>query len=101
MIRRDCIRFSTITALGLALLQGIAFAQQGSIKEQIVGTWKVVMCEVVAPDGTKSPLVEGNNLFSQATATFPFRSPLSFRTSRLTTLRKRRRRKIGPWCADQ
>ena len=61
MIRRDCLRFSTITALGTAFLQGTAFAQQVSIKDQLVGTWKVAMCEVVAPDGTKSPLVEGNN----------------------------------------
>jgi Lipocalin-like domain len=61
MKRPDCIRFSTMTALGLALLQGSAPAQQISIKEQLVGTWKVVTCEVVAPDGTKRPPVEGND----------------------------------------
>jgi hypothetical protein len=61
MKRADCIRFSTVTALGLAVLQGGASAQEISIKEQLVGTWKFVMCEVMAPDGTKRPLVEGNN----------------------------------------
>jgi lipocalin-like protein len=31
------------------------------IKEQLVGTWALIECEVVALDGTKSPLVLGGN----------------------------------------
>jgi hypothetical protein len=36
-------------------------AQQKSLKEQIIGTWALVVCEVVAPDGSKAPLVVGSN----------------------------------------
>src|SRR5271169_2445906 len=32
-----------------------------SIKQQLVGTWVLLECEVVALDGTKSPLVLGSN----------------------------------------
>jgi hypothetical protein len=35
--------------------------QHKSLKEQLVGTWALVECEVVALDGTKSPLVRGSN----------------------------------------
>src|SRR5579871_4278740 len=36
-------------------------AQQKPIKEQLIGAWALVACEIVAPDGRKSPLVVGNN----------------------------------------
>jgi Lipocalin-like domain len=32
-----------------------------SIKERLVGTWALVTCEVVAPDGARSALVVGSN----------------------------------------
>jgi hypothetical protein len=61
MIERSSCRLSAIAALGLVILHGSATAQQNSLKEQLVGTWALVLCEVVAPDGTKSPLVAGSN----------------------------------------
>jgi hypothetical protein len=54
-----------ITALGLSLLPGNAVAQQKSTKDQLVGAWLVVRCEVVRPDGTKGALVIGNNPLGQ------------------------------------
>ena len=45
----------------IALLPANAIAQQRSLKEQLVGTWALVVCEVVAPDGAKTPLVVGRN----------------------------------------
>lgn len=36
-------------------------AQHSSLKEQLVGTWVLVRCEVVAPNGATSPLVAGSN----------------------------------------
>jgi hypothetical protein len=47
--------------VGLALLPANAIAQQKSLKEQLVGTWALVLCENVAPDGAKTPLVVGSN----------------------------------------
>ena len=38
-----------------------ATGEQKSFKEQLVGTWTLVLCEIVAADGTKSPLVVGSN----------------------------------------
>jgi hypothetical protein len=40
--------------LALAALGGDASAQQKSLKERLVGTWHLVISEVVAPDGNKS-----------------------------------------------
>jgi hypothetical protein len=61
MNRRNVLRLSVITVLGFPLLPGNAMAQQKSLKEQLVGTWTMVLCEVVQPDGTKTPLVVGND----------------------------------------
>jgi hypothetical protein len=52
-------------AAGAPFIGNQAVAQQTSINEQLVGTWKVVTCEVVAPDGSKRPSVEGNDLAGQ------------------------------------
>ena len=41
-------------ALVLAVLSGVANAQQKTLKDQLVGTWHFVIAEVTAPDGTKS-----------------------------------------------
>jgi len=75
---------SSPSTVGASLIAGEqAPAQQASIKERLVGTWKLVSSEIVAPDGSKSPLVEGENpagqyIFTngghfsfQATAEFP------------------------------
>jgi hypothetical protein len=40
MNRRGILTISAVTAFGLGLLPG-AFAQQKSLKEQIVGTWSI------------------------------------------------------------
>jgi hypothetical protein len=40
--------------LALALSGSAAFAQQKSMKEQIVGAWDFTVAEIVAPDGKKS-----------------------------------------------
>ena len=46
------IRIMAVLAATLAASQ--AFAQQKSLRDQIVGTWNFVVAEVVAPDGKKS-----------------------------------------------
>ena len=43
-------------ALGLALLPGLAAAQQKSPKEQLVGTWLLASYDSVAADGARSPI---------------------------------------------
>ena len=42
-----------------------AIAQQKSVKEQLIGTWTIVRCDVVNQDGAKSPLVLGSNPVGQ------------------------------------
>ena len=60
MNRRNVLSLSVITALGLALLPGSAFAQQKSLKEQLTGSWTSVSVDNVAPDGTKRHLMGAN-----------------------------------------
>jgi hypothetical protein len=50
-----------ISAFGSTLLTAGAAAQQQSFNEQLVGTWTLVTCDVIEPDGTKTPLVEGDD----------------------------------------
>src|SRR5262249_51044742 len=45
----------------LAVLPLNAIAQQTSLKEQLIGTSALELCENVAPNGTKTPLVVGSN----------------------------------------
>jgi hypothetical protein len=47
------ISLSAITVLGLALPLSSSVAQQGSLRQQLVGTWTVVSDEIVTPSGTK------------------------------------------------
>jgi hypothetical protein len=53
MQRKYLLSLSMIAALGFAMLTGGAFAQQKSLKEQLVGTWIMVSAETTNPDGTK------------------------------------------------
>jgi hypothetical protein len=46
---------------GYLVYRNSIIATPKSFKEQLVGTWALAICEVVAPDGTKSPLVAGSN----------------------------------------
>ena len=59
MFRRAFVRFSAMTALGIALLPGSAVAQQ-SAKDQLTGTWRIISNDNVAPDGTKRQLFGPN-----------------------------------------
>jgi Lipocalin-like domain len=53
MNRRAILALSSVAALGFGLLPGSAFAQQKSIKDQLVGTWTVTSQEQVRKDGSK------------------------------------------------
>ena len=53
MNRRSIIGISATTVLALALLPGHALAQQKSLKEQLVGTWKIVSSHNVRGDGSR------------------------------------------------
>ena len=52
MNRRDVLGTSAVTALG-ALLPATAFAQQKTLKDQLVGSWTLVSNDAMAPDGKK------------------------------------------------
>jgi hypothetical protein len=54
MESRSITGLVALTALGVALLPGTAFAQQKSIKDQLVGTWTLTSWERISPNGTKS-----------------------------------------------
>jgi hypothetical protein len=44
MIRRSIFTLSAISALGLAMLPSSIVAQQGTLKQQLVGAWTLVSC---------------------------------------------------------
>jgi Lipocalin-like domain len=54
MNRRHILSLSVTTALGLALLPGSAFAQQKSLKEQLVGAWTLVSSSTKLLDGSSA-----------------------------------------------
>jgi hypothetical protein len=60
MDQHKVLGLAAISSFGLAVADGNAIAQEKSLKDQLVGAWMVVRCEVVQPDGTKSPLVIGS-----------------------------------------
>jgi hypothetical protein len=64
MDQRNLLGLAVIAAFALPL-SGSAVAQQRSLKEQIVGTWTITQCDWANPDGTKRPLVVGNNPVGQ------------------------------------
>jgi len=50
-----------MTALGLALVPSSTVAQQGTLKQQFVGTWTLVSLDTTASNGTKQPFLIGAN----------------------------------------
>jgi len=55
MKRLGILGLSAMLAAGLASSPGSAVAQQKSLKEQLVGTWLLVSCDLKAADGTTAP----------------------------------------------
>jgi hypothetical protein len=53
MHRRNIFTLSTGTALALALLPNTIVAQQGTLKQQLVGTWTLISYEDINSDGTR------------------------------------------------
>jgi hypothetical protein len=60
MNRRSIFALSAIAALGLALLPSSIVAQQGTLKQQLTGTWTFVSCEVPA-NATRQPVCVNPN----------------------------------------
>src|ERR1700685_4143304 len=54
MNTRSILSMAAIAALSLALVPGIATAQQKSLKDQIVGTWTLVSWVQTLKDGSKN-----------------------------------------------
>jgi hypothetical protein len=48
-MNRSILSISALTVLGLALLPGSTVAQQGTLKQQLVGTWAFVSCDAKQP----------------------------------------------------
>jgi Lipocalin-like domain len=57
---RNILRLFTFTALGLSLLSGNAVGQQKTLKEQLVGTWKIVSVDNTRPDGSIKQIFGAN-----------------------------------------
>jgi len=53
MNRRSILNISALTALGLALLPSSTVAQQGTLKQQLAGTWTLVSCNATFAGGAK------------------------------------------------
>jgi hypothetical protein len=60
MNRRNIFSLSAIAAVGLALLPGSGFAQQKSLKDQLVGTWTFVSQKYKFPDGKTTDIFGPN-----------------------------------------
>ncbi len=58
MNRRCIFTEAAVAALGLALLPGNLNAQQGTLKEQLVGTWTIISWEEIAPNGVKREIAK-------------------------------------------
>ena len=54
-MNRPLLSVCAITALGLAALPGASVAQQKSMKDQLVGTWTLLLSDGVKADGTHVP----------------------------------------------
>jgi hypothetical protein len=53
MNRPSILGIAVMTALGLSVLSGSVAAQQKSLKEQLIGTWRLVSSDQVRLDGSK------------------------------------------------
>ena len=53
MKRHSILSISAMMVLGLTLPPGSGVAQQGTLKQQLVGSWTIVSNEGTAPNGTK------------------------------------------------
>ena len=53
MNRRSIFALSAITVVGVALVPGSSVAQQGSLKQQLVGIWTALSAESAGPNGAK------------------------------------------------
>jgi len=60
MHRRNILGVAGTLVLGLALVPGVANAQQKSIKDQLAGTWTLLLVDGVNVDGTHAPLYGPN-----------------------------------------
>jgi hypothetical protein len=49
MSRLSLVRSSAIALLGATALSSQAIAQQGTLRQQLVGTWSLVSCDYKAP----------------------------------------------------
>jgi hypothetical protein len=70
MRRREILVLAVIIAVGgtAGWVSGDAFAQEKSLKEQLVGTWKFVSAVDTRPDGTKFDPFGGNGAGTQSFA---------------------------------
>jgi hypothetical protein len=60
MHRVRALQFSALAVLGIALLPISAAGQQKSLKDQLVGTWTLLIDDNVRPDGTQTPVFGPN-----------------------------------------
>jgi len=61
MYRRSLLSLSAVCMLGLAFFLSTAFAQQKSLKEQLVGAWTLVSCDSTSANGAKQPYCSNPN----------------------------------------
>jgi hypothetical protein len=61
MDQRSILTISATAAVAVALLSGSAFAQQRSLKEQLIGTWTLVSCDSTSANGAKQPFCANPN----------------------------------------
>ena len=59
MYRRNVVGFSALV-VGLTMLPGSASAQQKSVKDQLVGTWTLLIADNIKDDGTHMPVFGPN-----------------------------------------
>ena len=62
MNRQGTFRFSAIAAIALALLPSHLGAQQGSLRQQLVGAWTIVSWQDTAPNGTTREITNPKGL---------------------------------------
>jgi hypothetical protein len=83
MNRRNIFTLSAITVLGLAMVPSAVIAQQGTLKQQLVGTWAFVSCDAKQPFCTNPSsgtlMFDANGRYAQVIAARgrPKRTPLA------------------------